>query len=232
MQRSAPFFCFLTKIDAVACIARAILKISFNNGHFDQRRFPMKKIILIAIAVFLSCSCSFAGTVTDKDGNKYKTVKMGKLEWMAEDSRFEAAGSECYGANQNPDDCIRVYGRAINDENMCPVGWRLPTVNDLNELENQFLPTNFEQMTEKQKRHALPDAKKAFGAFLDSKNFPLNSWGQGKTNIYHVIFYSPLSGQPSLRSFYRASKDDFFFLDGMTVAKVRCVREGAEKSGE
>ncbi len=185
----------------------------------------MKRILLLIVTLSLGCSLESAGTVTDRDGNVYKTVIMGKLEWMAEDSRFETEGSECYGANQDPDNCIREYGRGINDANMCPQGWRLPTVKDINELEDSFLPGNYDQMTEKQKRHARNDAKKAFGAFLDSKNWPMNSWERGQGNGYHLIFYSPFSGQPSLRTFYRSSKEDFFFIDGMSVAKVRCVRE-------
>ena len=182
------------------------------------------------LILLLGNTAVLAGTVTDRDGNKYNTTKMGNLEWMAEDSKFETAGSECIDKNANPDDCIRVYGRAINDENMCPSGWRLPTVQDLEELENQFLPNNFNQMTEKQKRHALPDAKKAFNALLDSKNFPINTWEEGKVNVYHALFY--YSGKPSLRSFYRTSNKDFFFIDGMDVAKVRCVREYVGSTNE
>jgi len=181
----------------------------------------MKKITLLAVAISLGCSFIFAGTVSDRDGNKYQTVIMGNLEWMAEDSKFEAAGSECIIRDADPDNCVREYGKGINDKNMCPDGWRLPTVKDLDDLQDLFLPKDFEQMTEKQKRHALPEARKAFGAFLDSKRFPVNSWESGKIRIYHVLF-----GQ-SLRSFYRPAKEDFFFIDGMSVALVRCVKDVA-----
>lgn len=196
----------------------------------------MKPFILV-IAVLFCCSIAIAGTVTDRDGNVYKTIKIGNLEWMAEDSKFEAAGSECVDENANPDNCVRVYGSGINDENMCPVGWRLPTVNDVEEIENMFYPNDYEQMTEKQKRHALPGIKKAFNDFLDSKNWPRNSFNRKPYYIYHAIHYSPYSGQPSLRSFYRTSDDDFikadfFMIDGMTVAKVRCVKKEGVSSNK
>ena len=92
-------------------------------------------------------------------------------------------------------------------------------------------------MTEKQKRHALPGIKKAFNDFLDSKKWPRNSFNRKRYYIYHAIFYSSFTGQPSLRSFYRTSDDDFiktdfFMIDGMTVAKVRCVRDDVSSSNK
>lgn len=189
----------------------------------------MKKISLFSIILSLLNSLIFAGTVTDRDGNKYKTVRIGKLEWMAEDSKFETAGSQCVDEYADLDNCVRVYGQGISDENMCPKGWRLPTTNDITDIENSFFPANYEQMTEKQRRHALPEIEQAFNTFLDSKKWPVTNFSKAQYNIYHIIDFSSFTGNPLLRSFFRPSKEEFnsvfFVIDGVAIAKVRCVND-------
>mgnify|MGYP003530298024 FL=1 len=120
-------------------------------------RMTMKKKILIALlGVF---SVALAGTVTDKDGYKYKTVKIGKQVWMAEDYRFETKFSKCadYRGGADPDDCIRVYdflATVQSGHKGCPTGWGLATVKDWVDLVG-FVLSDFpsaKDATEKQIR--------------------------------------------------------------------------------
>jgi uncharacterized protein (TIGR02145 family) len=126
----------------------------------------MKTEILFIFLFVLASSCKKDpiieyGTVTDIEGNTYKTVKTGEQEWMAENLRTSKyadsseipnvtdntiwaaniTGAYCDYAN-NPSNSV-VYGRlynwyiasSTNPQNVCPTGWHVPTDTDWTTLE-------------------------------------------------------------------------------------------------
>lgn len=121
-------------------------------------------LIFIAFFTAILCGCKKGddtpkfnyGSITDQDGNSYKTITIGKQTWMAENLRttkyndgtsiqivtdnrswsilFEK-GACCAYKNTLNQDTIITYGRlynwyAVNTGKLAPVGWHVATEND------------------------------------------------------------------------------------------------------
>jgi uncharacterized protein (TIGR02145 family) len=63
-----------------------------------------------------------------RDGKTYKTIKIGKQTWMAENLRYASTG-ECWCYNDSSINCNK-YGRLYDwstAKESCPKGWHLPS---------------------------------------------------------------------------------------------------------
>lgn len=112
---------------------------------------------LFAGALVLICMGeTMADSFTDsRDGQTYKTVKIGKQTWMAENLNVNVEGSVCY--ENNPANCDK-YGRLYTWEitkNVCPDGWHLPSKEEM-ETFIEAVKVRVDQIVTQKKLDAVP----------------------------------------------------------------------------
>lgn len=108
------------------------------------------------------------GLLTDgRDGQKYKTIRLGDRWWLAENLRFEVKDGWIYDGDPKN---LPVYGRLYTWEaakKACPSGWRLPTDREWMALAKRFGGySNYE----KGKWKDIDDPVKAYQSLIEGGN--------------------------------------------------------------
>lgn len=115
--------------------------LSAANGYIEVRNVRFNKVVPVLVSY---------GTVSDFEGNEYKTVKIGRQTWMAENLRsLKYANGENISNVRNfneVDTLAKVYGRLYTygaamhgnpvemTQGVCPNGWHIPTLAETDTL--------------------------------------------------------------------------------------------------
>lgn len=209
----------------------------------------MKKIFLI---IGMLVVCSLAEIMTDaRDGQTYKTVKIGNQVWIAENLNYKTSGSVCY--DNNLANC-KKYGALYTWDaanKACPSGWHLPNYDEWDTLVVNALGSYIssdKKLKSKSGWKAGENGSDSFGfAVLPAglRNFKINATGflaresAGYFNSEDDVYFEDEGESAHFWSSTEANNDDahhwgFHYLNGSAFHNamdknkgfsVRCVQD-------
>jgi uncharacterized protein (TIGR02145 family)/uncharacterized repeat protein (TIGR02543 family) len=170
------------------------------------------------------------------DINNYKTVTIGTQTWMAENLDYDVEGSKCYDNDQT--NCEK-YGRLYDWSTAmtaCPIGWRLPSLEELVSLLEYLGDDNGLTAGKKLKSTSCNGTDEyGFSALLGGKGYPSNDGryyffidGEGYGDWWTSMSMIVGSPQPSAFNFTMVFNGDHVGGGYMPLGyglSVRCVRD-------
>jgi len=150
-----------------------------------SRNVTRVAVVAILTGVLMSCTTN---PDDDDEFDGYKTVKIGRQVWMAENLNYASKSSTCY--NNDTINCNK-YGRLYSFEEatkVCPPGWRLPKNADWDTLITFAGGRNIAGTKLKAKKEIDPnnDGTDDFGftALLGGLQFSDGHFGEPETGIW------------------------------------------------
>lgn len=108
-----------------------------KNKKMKLQTYFRAGLLTVSLLIMNTITSQTRGTIADhRDGKIYKTIKIGGVEWMAENLNFTNSNSWCY--ENKPANCEasgRLYSY-VGAVQACPSGWRLPAMSDWENLIN------------------------------------------------------------------------------------------------
>jgi len=192
------------------------------------------------------------GTLTDIDGNVYKTVKIGNQWWMAENLRASkkrdgtlipnvpsnqewlSASGSAFAWYDNNEDFDMPFGKLYNANSaccdICPDGWHLPTFGEWNQLGN-FLGSSAGRKMKTIKGWNPPNPgatnESGFSAYPSGLRLPNGDFAGIGENASFWTSSSDINGYPFIVFLYYQNGEisNSFALDAREGYSIRCVKD-------
>jgi len=149
----------------------------------------VNRIVLSSLAFF----CLFTSVngqvafIDKRDNRRYQTIDIGQQTWFSENLKFKTEKSLCYKRKgKNCEDFGRLYRYDELDE-VCPESYRVPNVEDWNELKSSFESADILALTSKLKMRGAgyQFAKRSFIGKGEAMSIWINQMNQ-YAEFYHV----------------------------------------------
>ncbi len=175
--------------------------------------------------------CPYCGTemlpnyfVDKRDGERYRTVKIGNQIWMAENFRYKCDGAHTYKYKEDPQ-LVKEFGLLYNWEvakEITPEGWHLPSYEEFQQLVEYVKDVNMLK-----KDHSWKNSSKdlfGFGALPAGCSAQGYDLGMGKFSLFWT---SSGEGFYSRESCFEIGNVDYDELrdSWVTSASIRFVKD-------
>jgi uncharacterized protein (TIGR02145 family) len=225
---------FWERSQIVASIATGRSMITGYGNRLQDYYRPDNGYSVRCVRYAAASGAAERGSFTDaRDGKEYRTVKIGKRTWMAENLNYRTDSSLCYDGDAS--NCAK-YGR-LYDWNTamsaCPAGWRLPTRAEWSGLVNSvgYFDTGAKLKSESPDWDGTDDY--GFSAMPGGHLFPEDrGYGSlGSTGIWWTA--TQLSSdwpEDSSKAYTRTAGSSYAYLNEFNAPKssafsVRCLRD-------
>ena len=192
-------------------------------------------------------NCEYGELVDDRDGQTYKTVKIGDQWWMAENLNYETDSSFCY--NKEESNCAK-YGRLYewaaavgksesecgygyicslpsgNIQGVCPEGWHLPSYDEWKTLFNESMAGKVLKSMSGWEKSG--DGTDAFGFSMLPAGGRFGDEGYGNEGYYAYFWSSTEFDSNRAYNMYLGYSDYYAGLDNNSKGdgfSVRCLQD-------
>ena len=121
----------------------------------DKNRWSLSTIYELPVEDHFNKNVSYGTLTDDRDGQTYKTVRIGDYEWMAENLNYAGENSDVGGCYKDEEKNCAIAGRrytwieamqlaatykkavfkdSLNWQGICPEGWRIPLSSEWHSL--------------------------------------------------------------------------------------------------
>ena len=175
--------------------------------------------------------CPYCGTevcsdyfIDSRDGERYRTIKIGSQIWMAENLRYKCDGTHSY-KQKNDLPFVKEYGLLYDWEtakDVAPKGWHLPSWHEFKQLEECVGNVNLLKKKEAWKKFS--NSFFGFDALPAGCSAQGYDFGLGK---FALFWTSSDEGFNSKESFFEIGNMDYDELGDsfITSASIRLVKD-------